>query len=478
MTLAICIILLIVSLLGCMILNADLIYGMLAGMFIFMIAAVRSGFGIRQVLRMMLKGIRESFIVVGVLLIIGAMTGIWRGCGTIQQLVVYGTKLIHPKLFILFAFLLPAAVSYLIGTSFGTSASIGVVMMTLCQMSGANPVLTAGAVMSGIFFGDRASPASSCAHLNAHLTETEIYGNVKAMLKDCIPASVIAIGLYTFLSILNPLQTVDTHILSSLENEYRLSPLLLIPALIILISPLIKINIKAAMGVSILCASFLAVFLQGMSLSELARTLILGYEAKGELASLLSGGGLRSMLHSSGMIIISATYSGIFNGTDMLSSAEELLEKLSARLSPYQITALTSLPIIMFSCNQTLALMLHAPLIKPLYQKSIQNKAHEVSSDAAAKPAQQNCTHGAPPAEQLQTGEGKLKMMLDLSDTTVVFSALVPWCLACSMPLEMLGASPACIPFAFFLYLPAIVALVRDKRNSAAQNGNRSAGCL
>lgn len=431
MILAICIILLILSLTGCMILKIDLIYGMLAGMFVFIAAALCSGFRFRQVIRMMWNGIRESFIVVGVLLIIGAMTGIWRGCGTIQQLVIYGTKLIHPALFILFAFLLPAAVSYLIGTSFGTSASIGVVMMTLCKMSGADPVITAGAVMSGIFFGDRASPASSCAHLNAHLTETEIYANVKAMLKDCIPALLITIGLYTALSFLNPVRTVDTHILAGLESEYHLSPLLLLPAMIILISPLIKINIRYAMGISILCASILAVFLQGMSFNELIHTLILGYEAKGELGPLLSGGGLISMLHSCGMIIISATYSGIFNGTNMLSSAEKLLEKLSARLSPFRLTALTSLPLIMFSCNQTLALMLHAPLIKPLYQKK---------------------------------GIAKKKMMLDLSNTTVLFSALVPWCLACSMPLDMLNASPACLLYAFFLYLPAIVALFRDMK--------------
>ena len=431
MILVVCIILLILSLTGCMILKIDLIYGMLAGMFVFIAAALYSGFRLKQVIRMMWNGIRESFIVVGVLLIIGAMTGIWRGCGTISLLVVYGTNLIHPNLFILFAFLLPAAVSYLIGTSFGTSASIGVVMMTLCKMSGADPLLTAGAVMSGIFFGDRASPASSCAHLNAHLTKTEIYANVKAMLKDCIPALLITTGLYTVLSLLNPVRTVDTHILAGLESEYHLSPLLLLPALIILISPLIKINIRYAMGISILCATILAVFLQGMSLSELLHTLILGYKAKGELGQLLSGGGLISMLHSCGMIIISATYSGIFNGTSLLSSAEELLEKLSARLSPFRLTALTSLPLIMFSCNQTLALMLHAPLIKPLYKKK---------------------------------GITKEKMMLDLSNTTVLFSALVPWCLACSMPLDMLDASPACLIYAFFLYLPAIVALFRDMK--------------
>ena len=428
--LVVSILLLIISLAGCMILKLDLVYGLLIGMFAFMITAARSGFPLKDVLRMMWNGVRESFIVVGVLLIIGAMTGIWRGSGTIQQLVVYGTELISPKLFVLFAFLLPMAVSYLIGTSFGTAASIGVVMMTLCRVNGADPVLTAGAVMSGIFFGDRASPASSCAHLNAYLTGTEIYSNVKAMMKDCIPALVITVGLYTVLSFLHPLQTVDARVIDDLRIQYTLSPVLLLPALIILFAPFVKMNIKTAMGISIFCACILSVVMQHMSFSEMLRTLLLGYEAKGELGHLLSGGGVKSMAHGCIMIIISATYSGIFNGTGMLSGAEKYLEKMSDRFSLFSITALTGIPLIMFSCNQTLALMLHVPLLRPLYRRK---------------------------------GVTNEQMMLDISNTTVLFSALVPWCLACSMPLEMLDGSAACLPLAFFLYVPAVVSFVRDR---------------
>ena len=284
--------------------------------------------------------------------------------------------------------------------------------------------------MSGIFFGDRASPASSCAHLNAYLTGTEIYNNVKIMLKDCIPATLITIGLYAVLSFRNPLQTVDTQIIDTLKTDYCLSPWLLLPAAIILIAPLVKMNIKPAMGISVLCASVLAVVMQGMSLGELLRTIIFGYQAKGELADILSGGGISSMAHGCIMIAISATYSGIFNGTHMLQPAEKQLEKLSERMSLFEITAITGLPMIMFSCNQTLALMLHVPLIKPLYQnKGLSNE----------------------------------QLMLDVSNTTVLFSALVPWCLACSMPLGMLEASPACIPFAFYLYLPGLISLFRNR---------------
>ena len=117
----------------------------------------------------------------------------------------------------------------------------------------------------------------------------------------------------------------------------------------------------------------------------------------------------------------------------MLSGIENALERFSQKTSLPVMTLLTGLPMIMFSCNQTLALMLQVPLIRPIYEK--RGISHE-------------------------------KLMLDLSDTTVLLSGLVPWCLACSMPLEMLNASPACLPFSFFLYLPALTVLVREIRRS------------
>ena len=186
------------------------------------------------------------------------------------------------------------------------------------------------------------------------------------MMKDCIPAALITVGLYTIQSFLNPLHLMDTHILDSFRAGFNLTPLLLIPAAVILLAPLVKMNIKLAMGISIFCASVLAFILQKMTVRELLHTLILGYEANDELSFLLSGGGVRSMIHSCLMIMVSATFSGIFNGTNMLSEAEQRLEKLSEKLSLFRVTVLTSFPIIMFSCNQTLAVMLHVALIRPI----------------------------------------------------------------------------------------------------------------
>ena len=433
MTPAAAMILLIVSLLTCIVTGIDVAYGLLVGMFAFTAAALKLGYSPKRVLKMMWDGVHESFIVVGMLFMIGAMTGIWRGCATVQLLVVRSAELIHPKLFIFFAFLLCAAVSYLIGTSFGTAATIGVVMMTLCRVNNGNLLLTTGAIISGIYVGDRGAPASSCATLVAHLTKTDLYRNVKRMLIDVIPALLLTAAVYLVLSFFYPLESVDLAVLDEMRTMYNLSPLLLIPPLIILIAPLVKFNIKAAMGLSIAAGCVLAVTIQGMSPAEVLKILVVGYEAKGSLGHLVSGGGLTSMLHGNILMVISATFSGILNETHMLAPAEALLERMSKKLTPFQITMLTSFPLIMISCNQTLSLMMQVPLLRSLYEK------HGLDNE---------------------------QMMLNLSNTTALNAGIVPWCLAISNPLEILGGSAAAIPLAFFLYFPGIIALIRDIRKN------------
>jgi len=188
------------SLMFCVISGSSILYGLTAGAVAFVFAALALGHKPLAVGRMMWRGVRDSLMVMSILLLIGSMTGVWRACGTIPFLVYYGIHLIAPQTFILFSFLLSVAVSYLIGTSIGTCGTIGVVLMVLANAGGVNPVLTAGAVISGVYFGDRVSPASSCANLVAYLTGTELYANVKLMLRDCLAPMLLTTAFYAVVS--------------------------------------------------------------------------------------------------------------------------------------------------------------------------------------------------------------------------------------------------------------------------------------
>ena len=410
----------------------DLNYFLIPVAVIYLILARRMGYSLRAVLNMMGTGIKESAMVIVIMTLVSAMTGIWRACGTIPYLVTAGLKWIQPSFFILFAYLLAAGTSYLTGTSVGTCGTIGVFMMTMCAIGGANPLLTAGAVLSGAFFGDRCSPASSCSNLVASLSKTDIYRNVRVMLKDVILPTALTLGIYAVLSFCFPLQSVPQGVDAEIRSQFRLSILLILPALLIFAAPLVKVPIRHAMTVSVLVSCILAVVYQGIPLKEIPGILFWGYRAEGAYREMLSGGGIITMVSSNISVLITAAFSGIFNGTNMLKPMEEMLEKLSEKIPLFALTWLCGTALVMISCSQTLALMMETPLMMPIYKRK---------------------------------GKSNEEFMLDLADSTVLSSAIVPWSRASMNPIKLMGTGAMTIPFAFFLFLVPLVRLWKTTRD-------------
>ncbi|MCR4818211.1 MAG: sodium:proton antiporter, partial [Fretibacterium sp.] len=237
-------------------LGQSMIWAMLAGFLAFLCAGLRRGFPLGSLLRMSAAGARNSLIVVRVMLVIGVLTGLWRSAGTFAFLTAWGLRLIAPNFFVLAAFLLSSVLSYAIGTSFGTAGTLGVTLMALAHGGGVDEIVTAGAVLSGIYFGDRCSPASSCAHLVAALTETDLYSNIRLMMRTALLPFLLSLGVYLFLSLENPMHRVDSAVLAAMETEFNLSLWAGLPALIMLLLPLMGVNVFTAFLASILCALF------------------------------------------------------------------------------------------------------------------------------------------------------------------------------------------------------------------------------
>ena len=172
-----------------------IIAGLVLALGVFSALAVRMGFSPRRVAQMARVGAHTAMPIVVILLAIGMVTGSWRGAGTIVGFVDYGVKLITPRLFLLVAFVLTCVMSYALGTSFGVAGTAGVIFMALARSGNVNPVITAGVIMSGIFFGDRGSPVSSTAVMTANLTGTELMGNVRRMAKSALLPMAVCLAV-------------------------------------------------------------------------------------------------------------------------------------------------------------------------------------------------------------------------------------------------------------------------------------------
>lgn len=169
----------VLTLIGCAILNQPLLLALLIGYFIFSLYGIIKKNSVTQMLKMSVSGISKVKNILILFIMIGMLTALWRTAGTLPTIVSYSAGMIRPSIMVLMAFLLNCLVSFLTGTSFGTVATMGVICMTMAASMNLNLVIVGGAILSGIYFGDRCSPVSSSALLVAELTKTDIFENIQ-----------------------------------------------------------------------------------------------------------------------------------------------------------------------------------------------------------------------------------------------------------------------------------------------------------
>ena len=275
MDLIVCIVLMFAALLFTVWSGGQLFFATGFGLALFCIYALRHGNSPRQLGAMLMVGVKKALVVILVLLVIGMLTASWMLCGTIPYLVCLGMKLIHPRLFVLCAFLLCAAISFLIGTAFGTANTMGVVLMTIARGCGVSPAITAGAILCGIYVGDRCSPMSSSLLLLSTLTGTDHYTNSRRTLRSCLAPLALAGLCYLPFSLANPMQGAVSDTAAALGESFCLRPVLLLPVAVMFLLCLCRVPMKRAMLGSIIAACAVALLVQGASPLDLPRVLVL-----------------------------------------------------------------------------------------------------------------------------------------------------------------------------------------------------------
>lgn len=406
------------ALLLCIIKNISIIYSLTFGFFLFFTYGLINKFSLKNMISFSLSGIKTVKNILLTFILIGMITAIWRVCGTIPFLVYYSTKLCTPTFMILITFILCCIISTLTGTSFGTAATVGVVCMTISNSMGISEVLIGGAILSGCYFGDRCSPMSTSALLISELTQTSIFKNIIIMIRTSfIPLVLSCIFYLTIGLLLNNETSVSNNIVNIFSNNFSLHILVVIPAVLIIVLSLFRINVKTTMSISIICGVIIALFIQNISPNELLKIILLGYHPQNsELNIILGGGGLISMINVFIIICLSSCYSGIFNGTGFLNNIKIHIKSISKKISPFGGILITTIITAFIACNQTLTIML------------THNLCEDIEKD-------------------------KTLFASHLENTAVVIPPLIPWSIACAMPLAIISAPTLSIISACYLYL-------------------------
>ena len=403
------------SLIVCLLLKFSVVYALIIGYLIFISYGFMKGHNLIVLIKKSFEGVLTVKNILLVFVLIGMITALWRASGTIAFIVYIGSKLISPSILILLTFLLCSILSVLIGTSLGTAATMGVICASIGKTMGINPYYVGGAVLSGIYFGDRCSPMSTSALLIAELTKTNLYTNIKLMIKTSIIPFVMTCLFYLFLGLKSTVSSVNIDVTEIFKQNYNLNIIVIIPAILIIILSILKINVKKTMLVSIIISFIIAMFIQRDSIVVLINYCIFGYHHPNEKLNLMmKGGGILSMVNVSLIVGISSSYSGIFKETKMLVSLKGYLKDFSKKTSNYFVIFISAIISGAIACNQSLGTILTNELCGELVEKQ--------------------------------------KMAIILENTVILLVGLIPWNIAMGVPLKTIGVGFMSGFFAFYLY--------------------------
>lgn len=367
---------------------------------------------------------KKSKVVLMVFMFVGALTASWLASGTIPGIIYYGIKFINPNFFIFFSFLITSIVAFFLGSSFGAASTIGVALMAIARSGNININIVGATIISGIYFGDRWSPLSSSANLVASLTGIDIYTNLKNMIKSMIIPYILTSIFYIFLSKNYILNTSESNLLGLLEDVYNIDVrFIFIPVISIIIFSLLRINVKKSMAVSIFLASIIAIFVQRESFFKICEYLLFGfYKFNGtSLETIIKGGGVKSMLNASALIIISCSLVGVFEQLNILNYIKSKIQNIKTRGELFRNTLLVSIITGIVGANQTIAVIMTEQIIESIYDdKNVERK----------------------------------DLAKDIENTAIVLPAITPTNIACYVPCTMLGISNIkFIPFAVYIWL-------------------------
>ena len=311
------------------------------------------------------------------LMAIGVMIGTWLQSGTIATIIACGLKMINPAWLLPLTLLFCSLLSLVTGTSYGSVGSAGVAMMAIGNAMGINPGMVAGAVICGAMFGDKLSPLSDTTNLAPAVAGAKLGDHIRSMLWTTLPTYVITLIIFTVLGFSQTAGDYTTGNISTyvdaLNNEFHLGFFTMIPAILIIVLLLCKVNAISALGISSFAAGFVSFFVQHDTLQNIIRTAYNGYSTAIEepvLQSILNRGGMGSMLQYVAIICFAVGMGGMLEKLGVLDHIlNAIVKRINSDGSMILATLITGYITSLISCSQPMAHVLTGRLMAPIFKE-------------------------------------------------------------------------------------------------------------
>ena len=330
-----------------------------------------------------LAAINRTMQAILILAVVGLMLGSWMAGGVVPSMMYYGIKVIAPSVFLFTACLLCSIVSLATGSSWSTAGSMGVALIGVGTALGFPAYMTAGAVVSGAYFGDKMSPLSDTTNLAPAVAGATLFDHIKHMIWTTGPSLVIALVVYLVLGFTNSssgaadLSTID-EILGFITDNYNVSLLCLIAPLFVIVAVALKLPaLPSLIGGVVLGLPFFP--MQGNSLKSVPYILNYGVgvdipedasDVIAELGSLLTSDGMQGMMWTISLILCAMVFGGIVDCTGIMGSIASALLKLArgTRGGLVLVTIISCILVNALCSDQYLAIILPGRMYKEAFE--------------------------------------------------------------------------------------------------------------
>ncbi len=391
-----------------------------------------------------------------ILFAVGALIGTWLLSGTVPTMIYYGMKLLSPQYFYVASCLLCAVVALSIGSSWTVAGTLGIALIGIAGVLNLSLEITAGAIISGAYFGDKMSPLSDTTNLAPAVAGTDIFKHIKHMLWTTTPSILIALTIFLIIGLNQHISTTSLGIddtLTRLESNYHVGLHLLFPLVVVLILAYCKVPAFPTIILGTIAGAICALIFQfdaivkGVNDASLASSVAAikglwiamfnGYVAdtgNGNLDSLLSRGGMSSILNTIWLIMCAMAFGGIMEVSGMLKRLlTAILSLVNGATSLVLTTLATCIGTNIITSDQYIAIVLPGRMLKLEYEKY-----------------------------NLDT----VNLSRAIEDSATITSPLIPWNTCGAYMAGALGvATFAYLPYAFFnLICPLVSAAYAIKQ--------------
>lgn len=425
-----------ILLVGTVFFDAPIELSMFVALIALMLLLAVRGFNFTDIQNAIWDSMRNVLEMVMILLTVGMLVSTWAQAGTIPMIIKFGLETINPTWFYTTAIILCSITSLVTGTSWGTMGSVGVALMAVGGGLGLPPAVTAGAIISGAYFGDKLSMLSDSTNLAAAITGTPLLTHIRYMLITTIPAYIGTLVIFQTIGFIYAPEHANTEgldqVIAGLDDSFEMGWFSLLPAAVTVAMLIFRLPPYVAIFGGVVGAFFVSISTQGLDRTEVINAIYDGFvldTGMENIDDLISGGGMMSMAGLAMLFLFAVGVAGLLDkGGFIAVIIEKFLTYANSRRKLMSMSSPLLIIAVGLGASFSFAAVMAGSLLKPAYRKM---------------------------------GLKSQNLSRTIEDSGTVYDAFYPWSAGGVFAAGALGvATFSYMPFMFFAFLSTIFGII------------------